>query len=108
MARGFCSIRQRNAPIKPVTATKRPHNNIVIRSLLWFAVIIVGFLFVLPKLTSLIKVLEQEKTEHQKALEAEKMLHHSQIKLEYLENDPQAFKKINEQRRVEDRINENE
>ena len=91
-----------------MTSSKRSHNNLFIRSLLWAAVVLVGFLFVLPKLTSLIKVLEQEETEHEKALEAEKELHHSQIQLEYLENDPQAFKKINEQRRSEDRINKNE
>ncbi|MCX8266689.1 MAG: hypothetical protein OTI37_03665 [Planctomycetota bacterium] len=70
---------------------------------LWLITILAGIMFLLPKAVSLIQVREKEKIEALQAEAAEQSLKESQIKVEYLGSDPDALKKIDEQRALSDR-----
>jgi hypothetical protein len=75
---------------------------------LWLITILVGIMFLLPKAVSLIQVREQEKIEQQQAHISEQLLKESQLRLDYLGKDPDAVEKINEQRSMQDRIQNND
>ena len=65
-------------------------------------------MFLLPKAVSLIQTREKEKIEALQAELAERELKESQIKVEYLGSDPDALKKISEQRELSERKQNNE
>ncbi len=65
-------------------------------------------MFLLPKAVSLIQTREKEKIEALQAELAERELKESQIKVEYLGSDPDALKKISEQRALSERKQNNE
>ena len=75
---------------------------------LWLITILAGIMFLLPKAVSLIQVREQEKVEALQAELAEQYLKDTQTSLEYLGSDPDALKKINEQRALSERTQNNE
>ena len=75
---------------------------------LWLITILAGIMFLLPKAVSLIQTREKEKIEALQAELAERELKESQIKVEYLGSDPDALKKISEQRELSERKQNNE
>ncbi len=104
MARQFCTLRQRNATVIEVTSKRIRRKALFTDGVLWLITILAAIMFLLPKAVSLIQVREQERVEAYNAELAEQRLKESQIKLEYLGSDPDALKKINEQRALSERM----
>ena len=98
MARQLCALWQRDATVIEVTSKKIRRKALFTDGVLWLITILAGIMFLLPKAVSLIQVREKEKNEALQAEAAEQSLKESQIKVEYLGSDPDALKKIDEQR----------
>jgi hypothetical protein len=108
MARQFCALWQRYATVIEVTSKKIRRKALFTDGVLWLITILAGIMFLLPKAVSLIQVREQERIESQKAALAEQQLKESQLRIEYLGSDPDALRKIDEQRTRTNRIDNNE
>ncbi|MBC8370356.1 MAG: hypothetical protein H8E25_10170 [Planctomycetes bacterium] len=91
-----------------MTTTKIPRKALFADGVLWLIAILAGIMFVLPKAVSLIQVREQEKIEQHKAQVAQQRLKDSQLRVEYLGTDPDAIEKINEQRALRERMQNND
>jgi hypothetical protein len=98
MARQLCALWQRDATVIEVTSTKIRRKSLFTDGVLWLITILAGIMFLLPKAVSLIQVRKKETIEARQAESAEQSLKESQIKVEYLGSDPDALKKIDEQR----------
>ena len=98
MARQLCALWQRDATVIEVTSKKIRRKALFTDGVLWLITILAGIMFLLPKAVSLIQVREKEKNEALQAEAAEQRLKESQIRVEYLSSDPDALKKIDEQR----------
>jgi hypothetical protein len=108
MARQLCALWQRDATVIEVTSKKIRRKALFTDGVLWLITILAGIMFLLPKAVSLIQVREQEKIEARQAELAEQDLKDTQARLEYLGSDPDALKKINEQRALSERTQNNE
>ena len=108
MARQLCALWQRDATLIEVTSKKIRRKALFTDGVLWLITILAGIMFLLPKAVSLIQVREQEKIEGRQAELAEQYLKDTQTRLEYLGSDPDALKKINEQRALSERTQNNE
>lgn len=103
MARQLCALWQRDATVIEVTSKKIRRKALFTDGVLWLITILAGIMFLLPKAVSLIQVREKEKIEALQAEAAEQSLKESQIRVEYLGSDPDALKKIDEQRALSER-----
>ena len=108
MARQLCALWQRDATVIEVTLKKIRKKALFTDGVLWLITILAGIMFLLPKAVSLIQTREKEKIEALQAESAERELKESQIKVEYLGSDPDALKKISEQRALSERTQNNE
>ena len=103
MARQLCALWQRDATVIEVTSKKIRRKALFTDGVLWLITILAGIMFLLPKAVSLIQTREKEKIEALQAEAAEQSLKESQIRVEYLGSDPDALKKIDEQRALSER-----
>jgi len=108
MARQLCALRQRDATVIEVTSKKIRKKALFTDGVLWLITILAGIMFLLPKAVSLIQTREKEKIEARQAELAERKLKDTQTRLEYLGSDPDALKKISEQRALSERTQNNE
>jgi hypothetical protein len=91
-----------------VTSSKTRRKALFTDGVLWLTCLLVALLFLLPKTVNLIQVREQERIEAHQAAIAEQKLKESQLRIEYLGSDPDAIKKIDEQRALNERIQNND
>ena len=103
MAWQLCALWQRDVTVIAVTSKTIRRKALFTDGVLWLITILAGIMFLLPKAVSLIQILELEKIEARQAELAEQYLKDTQIKLEHLGSDPDALKKINEQRSLSER-----